>query len=110
MHVRTLVLTLTLGALAAACGSETPRMPTAPTGPAPSTTDPNPRASEWRGTFASTNWSFSPFGVLVQLAVTGNTVTGDWMDLPWQDLGGKIVGTLEGTSFVGTVSINHRAP
>jgi hypothetical protein len=107
MTFRPLVLTLTLAvaALAAACGTESSRVPTAPPVSAPPPA-PTPPDGTWTGTFASTNWPFSPFTITVRLARTGDSITGTWSDTAWLDFGGEIKGTLHDTLFDGTVSVN----
>lgn len=99
-----ILLTLALGILAAGCGHEPPAAPAPiPSAPAPA---PTP-GTVWGGTLTARNWPFSPFGLSLYLKVEGSTVTGGWSDLPWWDFGGSIAGTLDGTMFTGTVSINE---
>ena len=102
-----LILTITLSALAAGCDSGA--VPTTPSPPAstPAPLAPNPPPFRyWSGTFVSSNWEFSPFPIQALLERTGNTVKGNWWDLPWLDFGGTIEGTIDDTAFVGTVTIN----
>ena len=102
-------MALALSVLAAGCGSEPPAAPAPiPSAPTPAAPAPAPGPGNvWGGTFAARNWSFSPFGVSLYLTVDGSTVKGGWNDTPWFDFGGAIDGTLEGTLFTGTVSINE---
>jgi hypothetical protein len=108
MSVRTRVLVLLLLiATLPACRDARPASPIAPAQapPVPAPV-PAPTGSSWTGTFSSSNWAFSPFGISTRLAVYGTDVVGGWNDLPWWDFGGSITGTLDGTSFSGTVTIN----
>jgi hypothetical protein len=110
MDVRPLVLTLAVAALVAACGVESSRGPTAPGGAAPAppapAPAPTPPAETWSGTFVSGNWPHSPFPITVKLARTADRITGTWHEVVWLEVGGSIEGTVDGTSFTGTVSVN----
>ena len=100
---------LAAGALVTACNREITRGPTAPaaTAPAPAPVPVPVPIPAGTGSFAAANWHFSPFAISARLVVNGNTVTGSWSDLPWWDFGGTITGTLDGTTFNGTLTINH---
>jgi hypothetical protein len=105
MTLRPLVLTLAVAALVAACGIESSRVPTAPPVSAPSPT-PSPPEGTWTGTLAVSNWPYSPLPITVKLVRAGDAMTGTWYETAWGDLGGEIKGTLDDTSFAGTVSFN----
>jgi len=101
-----LILAITLSVLAASCDSGA--VPTAPSAPVstPALPAPNrPLGRDWTGTFVSSNWEFSPFPILARLERTGDTIKGNWLEVLWLDFGGTIEGTIDGTAFVGTVTI-----
>jgi hypothetical protein len=109
MALRPLVLTLAVAALVAACGIESSRVPTAPPVSAPPPPAPVPTPPEgdtWAGTFVSSNWPFSPFPITVKLVRTGDKITGTWYEIVWLEVAGDIEGTLDDTSFAGTISVN----
>jgi hypothetical protein len=110
MTCRAVISMLTLAILMAGCDS--PPTVTAPAAtPAPAPPPPSPALPGWNGTFVSSNWSLSPFPIHARFERTGNTVKGSWGEVVWLDFGGTIEGTLDGTRFAGTVTINEcRAP
>jgi len=79
-----------------ACGGDTPAAPSPP--PAAQV------AGGWTGTLSSTN--FAVQAVTVTLSQTSGTVAGTWVSpqLGWT---GNINGTVDATSFTGTLTLNR---
>lgn len=89
-----------IAALASACGGSK-AAPLAPTPPPPAAV-----AGSWSGTFESATYNTVP--ILVDLNQIGANVTGTWTSTggtvrPF----GNVSGTVDQTSFAGTVSYNY---
>src|SRR5258705_5902963 len=85
-----------------ACGGSTPTAPSAPPAPPP----PAQIAGNFSGTWESSN--FTPRAVLFNINQTGTTISGTWVTSPdgWN---GTITGTVDSSSFTGTVTYNARS-
>lgn len=88
--------------LLAGCGS-TPTAPTPPPAPAPV---PAAIAGGWSGTFETITYSTTP--IVVDLNQIGATVTGTWASTGGGAVRpfGNINGTVDPTSFIGTITYN----